>query len=120
MCLNTNPIIILLLQITELIGGYIAGSLAVMTDAAHLFSDFIGFLISLVSIWIARKPPSSSMTFGYHRTEVLGAFLSVLTVWLLAAIFAVLAVLRMWKSEYDINADTMMIVAALGLIVNFV
>ncbi|RZB89864.1 zinc transporter 2-like, partial [Asbolus verrucosus] len=108
----------LLINITELIGGFIAGSLAVMTDAAHLFSDFVGFLISLLSIWIARKSPTKSMTFGYHRAEVLGAFLSVLTIWLLAAIFAVLAINRLWKKEYDIKADTMMLVASLGVIVN--
>jgi zinc transporter 2 len=111
---------LLLLQVTELIGGFIAGSLAIMTDAAHLFSDFIGFLISLLSIWVARKSPTKDMTFGYYRAEVLGAFLSVLTVWLLAAVFAVLAMNRLWKKEYDIDANTMMIVASLGLIVNIV
>lgn len=56
-------------------GGYIAGSLAVITDAAHLFSDFIGFLISLLAIWIGRKSPSKDMTFGYYRAEVIGALL---------------------------------------------
>ena len=89
-----------------------------MTDAAHLFSDFVGFLISLLSIWIACKAPTKNMTFGYHRAEVLGAFLSVLTVWLLAGVFAVLAINRIWKKEYDIDADTMILVASLGLIVN--
>lgn len=59
----------------ELIGGYIAGSLAIMTDAAHLFSDFVGFLISLLSIWVGKKPATRRMTFGYHRAEVLGALL---------------------------------------------
>lgn len=91
-----------------------------MTDAAHLFSDFIGFLISLLSIWIARKLPTKNMTFGYYRAEVLGAFLSVLTVWLLAGVFAVLAINRILKKEYDIDADTMMVVASLGLVVNIV
>ncbi|KAJ3648740.1 hypothetical protein Zmor_020519 [Zophobas morio] len=107
-----------LFMVTELIGGVIAGSLAIMTDAAHLFSDFVGFLISLLSIWIACKAPTKNMTFGYHRAEVLGAFLSVLTVWLLAGVFAVLAINRIWKKEYDIDADTMILVASLGLIVN--
>lgn len=69
-CFNTCQ-----LQITELVGGYIAGSLAVMTDAAHLFSDFIGFIVSLISIWISRLPANKTMTFGYYRSEVMGAFL---------------------------------------------
>lgn len=62
-------------QLIELIGGYFAGSLAILTDAAHLFSDFIGFLISLVAISIGKWNATNSMTFGYYRAEVLGAFL---------------------------------------------
>lgn len=58
-----------------MIGGYLAGSLAVMTDAAHLFSDFVGLAISLASIWISKWPATPRMTFGYYRAEVLGAFL---------------------------------------------
>ncbi|CAH1970799.1 unnamed protein product [Acanthoscelides obtectus] len=110
----------LLFMIAELLGGYIAGSLAVMTDAAHLFSDFIGFLISLLAIWIGRKPPSKNMTFGYYRAEVVGALLSVLTVWLLAAIFSTLAINRIYNEDYDIDANTMIIIASLGLIVNII
>nr|CAI5849835.1 unnamed protein product [Callosobruchus analis] len=91
-----------------------------MTDAAHLFSDFIGFLISLLAIWIGRKPPSKSMTFGYYRAEVVGALLSVLTVWLLAGIFSTLAINRIYNEDYDIDANTMIIIASLGLLVNIV
>lgn len=67
--------VFLILQVTELVGGYLAGSLAVMTDAAHLFSDFIGFAVSLLSIWISKWPATRRMTFGYYRAEVLGALL---------------------------------------------
>lgn len=105
-------------MLTELIGGYLAGSLAVMTDAAHLFSDLIGFFVSLISIWIGKKSPTRVMTFGYHRAEVLGAFISVLAVWLLAGIFCVVAVGRLLHKEYDIDVDTMLIVASIGVVVN--
>ncbi|XP_060527490.1 proton-coupled zinc antiporter SLC30A2-like isoform X1 [Cylas formicarius] len=109
-----------LFMITELIGGYFAQSLAVMTDAAHLFSDFIGFLISILAISMGKKSRTPHMTFGYHRAEVVGAFLSTMTIWLLAAVFLVLALRRLYKEEYDIQADTMILVATLGLIVNMV
>ncbi|KAK4884154.1 hypothetical protein RN001_000425 [Aquatica leii] len=105
-------------MVAELIGGYLAGSLAVMTDAAHLFSDLIGFFVSLISIWIGKKSPTRTMTFGYHRAEVLGAFLSVLAVWLLAGIFCVVAVGRLLKKEYEIDANTMLVVASIGVVVN--
>ena len=48
-------------------GGYFANSLAIMTDAAHMLSDFAGFLISLFAIWVSRRPPSRGMSFGWHR-----------------------------------------------------
>ncbi|KAF5281321.1 hypothetical protein FQA39_LY17833 [Lamprigera yunnana] len=105
-------------MVAELIGGYLAGSLSVMTDAAHLFSDLIGFFVSLLSIWISKKSPTRTMTFGYYRAEVLGAFLSVLAVWLLAGIFCVIAIGRLLKQEYHIDANTMLIVASIGVIVN--
>jgi Co/Zn/Cd efflux system component len=49
------------------VGGYLAGSLAVMTDAAHLLSDFVGFLVSLVAIWLGRRTPTRRFSFGYCR-----------------------------------------------------
>ena len=51
-------------------GGYLAGSLAIMTDAAHMLSDFASFLISLFSIWMASRPASKRMSFGWHRAGV--------------------------------------------------
>ncbi len=51
-------------------GGYFAGSLAIMTDAAHMLSDLAGFLISLFAIWVGSRPPSKGMSFGWHRAGV--------------------------------------------------
>ena len=48
-------------------GGYFANSLAIMTDAAHMLSDFAGFLISLFAIWVSKRPPSRGMSFGWYR-----------------------------------------------------
>ena len=48
-------------------GGYFANSLAIMTDAAHLLSDFAGFMISLLALWMATKPATTTLSFGWHR-----------------------------------------------------
>lgn len=48
-------------------GGQIAGSLAVVTDAAHVLVDLSSFLISLFSLWLTSKPPTKQLTFGWHR-----------------------------------------------------
>jgi zinc transporter 2 len=55
------------LQAAEVVGGYLAGSLAIMTDAAHLLSDFVGFLVSLFSIWLGSRTPTRRFSFGYYR-----------------------------------------------------
>lgn len=68
-------------MIIEIIGGAIAHSMAIMTDAAHLLSDFSGFLISIFSIWIGTRPASSNMSYGYHRAEIIGALGSVILIW---------------------------------------
>ena len=65
----------------EVIGGYIAASLAIMTDAAHLFSDICGFFISIFSIFLSSYPATKKMNYGYHRAEVIGALASVVFIW---------------------------------------
>lgn len=48
-------------------GGYFAGSLAVMTDAAHLLVDFLSFIISLLSLWLSSRPATHKLNYGWHR-----------------------------------------------------
>ena len=62
----------------EFVGGLLANSLAIMTDAFHLLSDFAAFLISLIAIHLAAKPSSAKYNYGWHRMEVVGAVISVL------------------------------------------
>lgn len=49
-------------------GGYLAHSLAIMTDAAHLLTDFGSMMVSLFSLWISSRPSTKTMTFGWHRS----------------------------------------------------
>ena len=81
-------------MIAEVVGGVLSNSLAIATDAAHLLTDFASFLISLFAIWMAAKPKSQKMSFGWHRAEVLGATVSVLMIWLVTGILVYLAILR--------------------------
>lgn len=48
-------------------GGYLAQSLAIMTDAAHLLTDFASMLISLFALWVSSRPATKTMNFGWHR-----------------------------------------------------
>jgi zinc transporter 2 len=78
----------------EVAGGYLANSVAIMTDAAHMFSDFCGFFISIFSIWLAQKPSTKKHSYGFHRAEIIGALLSVIIIWGLTAWLLVEAVKR--------------------------
>ena len=64
------------LQIGEVVGGVYAHSLAVLTDAAHMLSDVLSFVISLCAGTYALRASKASHTFGYHRAEVLGSMVS--------------------------------------------
>ena len=59
-----------------------------------VFTDFASFLISLFAIWMAAKPKSQKMSFGWHRAEVLGATVSVLMIWLVTGILVYMAIIR--------------------------
>lgn len=102
-------------MVCELIGGYLAGSLSVMSDAAHMLSDCGGFGLALLAFHCAKRSPDVSMSYGYKRAEVLGAMLSVLLIWILTGIFIYVAVCRLHTGEYNIEPDMMMLVSGCGV-----
>lgn len=106
-------------MIAEVIGGYLANSLSIMTDAAHMFSDLCGFGISMASVFITKKEATRSMSFGYHRAEVIGASLSVLLIWGLTIWLLSEAVNRFINPE-EVDGLIMLIVAGAGLLSNIV
>uniref|UniRef100_A0A0K0F539 Zinc transporter 2 n=1 Tax=Strongyloides venezuelensis TaxID=75913 RepID=A0A0K0F539_STRVS len=105
-------------MIIEVVGGILAQSLAIVTDAAHLLTDVASMLISLFSIYVATRPKSKKMSFGWHRAEVLGAFLSVFMIWIVTGILVYLAIQRILTHEYDVDGKIMSITAGIGVLVN--
>jgi zinc transporter 2 len=106
-------------MVIEFIGGYLAGSLAIMSDAAHLMSDLCGFIISIVSLKIATKPSNYELTFGYHRYEVIGALSSILIIWGLTVWLLVEAAHRFFNPG-QIQGLTMVTIACCGLLFNLI
>ena len=105
--------------IIELLGGYLAHSLAIMSDAAHLLSDLAGFVISLLAVSMATLPPNATMSFGFVRAEVLGAFVSILFIWALTAVLVVFAVYRLFHPT-EVDGGLMLLLGIIGLVVNIV
>ena len=70
------------------VGAYMANSIAIATDCAHLATDLIAFVMGIVALALTQKGRSNEYTFGWHRSEIIGSitsivFLLTLTIWLL-------------------------------------
>lgn len=102
-------------------GGYLAGSLAIMSDAAHLVTDSLTFVIGAAGITWARNRPDSKMNFGYQRVEVFCAILSIAGIWVLTLFITYFALQRLiHHNSFEIQTDTMLVVSILGVLVNVV
>ncbi|XP_034761923.2 proton-coupled zinc antiporter SLC30A2-like [Acipenser ruthenus] len=110
----------LVFMIGEVVGGYLAHSLAIMTDAAHLLTDFASMLLSLFSLWMASRPATKTMSFGWHRAEILGALVSVLSIWVVTGVLVYLAVQRILTEQYEIDGRVMLITSGCAVAVNIV
>jgi cation diffusion facilitator family transporter len=123
----------LLFMICEVVGGIWAGSLAIITDAAHLLTDLASMLISLFSLYLASRPASQRMSFGWHRagnhppskllpftwiSEVVGAFISVFLIWVVTGVLVYLAIDRIITQKYEIKGTIMAVTAGIGVLVN--
>ncbi|KAM6323998.1 putative proton-coupled zinc antiporter SLC30A3 [Aegotheles albertisi] len=107
-------------MVGEVIGGYLAHSLAIMTDAAHLLTDVGSMAVSLFSLWVSTRPPTKTMSFGWHRSETLGALASVLSIWVVTAALVYLAAARIVSNDYEIEARAMLATSAGAVGVNLV
>ena len=87
-------IICLIFMAAEIVGGVMAGSLAILTDAAHLMSDVAGFAISIFAIWLGRRKATVEFSYGWSRAEIIGALTSVILIWGLTAWLVYEAILR--------------------------
>ncbi|CAG9796294.1 unnamed protein product [Diatraea saccharalis] len=113
-------ILCVIFMIGEIVGGYISNSLAIATDAAHLLTDFASFMISLFSLWVASRPATRRMPFGWYRAEVIGALTSVLLIWVVTGVLVYMAVQRVIYKQFEIDATVMLITSAVGVAVNLI
>lgn len=103
----------------QLIGGYLAGSIAIYTDSAHLASDLLGFGISIMALAMAQRSATNNFTFGWHRAEIIGTLVSVSSIWIMTGWLLVEATKRFWEPP-QVQGDIMLIVAVMGLIFNLI
>jgi cobalt-zinc-cadmium efflux system protein len=104
-------------MVAEAIGGWIAGSLALVADAAHMLADAGALAMSYGAVRAAHRPPSEIMSYGHHRWQVLAAFVNGLALLVLSAWIVIEAAHRLLVPT-EVHAPTMMVVAGLGVLAN--
>ncbi|KAI8575653.1 hypothetical protein K450DRAFT_260866 [Umbelopsis ramanniana AG] len=112
-------VVALLFFVTELVAGYFANSLALMSDAFHLLSDVASFAVALAAIYFAEKPATRRHSYGFHRAEVIAALASVLTIWILT-FYLVQAAIERLRNPEPINGKLMCLTASIGVIINII
>ena len=105
--------------IAELIGGFWTNSLALLSDAAHVFMDLFALVLSLTAIQLARFPASDTRTYGWHRAEILASLINGTTLLLIAIGILGEAWNRLIHPE-AVKSKEMFIIATIGLIMNLV
>lgn len=107
------------IMIVQVVGAILTGSLALLADAAHMFTDASALVIALVAAAVAARPADDRRTFGYQRAEVLGALVNAVLLIALAGWVGVEAVGRLIDpGETEVAGGLMLIVAAVGLVAN--
>lgn len=103
----------------QVVGGLLAGSLALLADAAHMLTDATGIAVALVAARLATRPPTSARTFGLQRAEVLAALANALLLGGLA-IWVLVEAARRWSEPPEVATGLMIAVAVLGGLANLV
>ncbi len=108
-----------LILVAEIIGGIWSGSLALLSDAAHVFSDIFALALSYFALRLAARPPDDRHSYGWHRAEVIAAFVNGASLLVIAIGIWVEAVNRL-QAPLEIKSGEMMVIAIIGLVVNIV
>ncbi|GAB3269383.1 cation diffusion facilitator family transporter [Sinomonas notoginsengisoli] len=99
--------------VVQLVAGLVSGSLALLADAGHMFSDAAGLAIALIAAWIAARPPTDQRTFGLQRAEVLAALANALVLLVIAVLIFIEGIHRL-QGEAEVQTAPMLTGAVIG------
>lgn len=105
--------------IVEVIAGFITQSLALLSDAAHMFTDAAALAIALAAIKVAKRPADDKRTFGYQRFEILAALFNA-SMLFMVAIYILYEAYQRFTHPPEIQSMGMLLVAVIGLIINLI
>jgi cobalt-zinc-cadmium efflux system protein len=105
------------ITVAQAIGGFVSGSLSLLSDALHNFSDVISLIVSYIADRYSKKDASSERTFGYKRAEIIAAFVNALSLIIVAFYLIYEAVIRFFNPK-EIESELVIWLALLGIIAN--
>ena len=105
--------------IAEFIGGYWTGSLALLSDAAHVFMDVFALILSYLALRLSALPADDRHTYGYHRLEVVAALINGITLGAIAIEIFTESWQR-WFNPQPVKSVEMLIIAVIGLVANLI
>lgn len=103
--------------VIELIGGILTNSLVLLADAWHMLNDCFALVFALVAAWVTQRPLNDRKTFGYHRAEILAAFLNGILLWVVV-IFIFYEAFQRIQSPAVVDTLDMLIIAIAGFLAN--
>lgn len=106
-----------LLTAVQVAGGVLSGSLALVADALHNFSDAGSLVVALIARWVAGKPADKRRTFGYRRAEVIGALINLTTL-ILVGLYLIYSAIARWFDPQPIGGWMVVAVGGLALVVD--
>lgn len=106
-------------MVVEVVGGVLSGSLALLADAGHMLTDTMALALAAMAFYVSRRPPDDKLTYGYQRFQILAAFANGLSLLLIVG-WIVIEAIRRFVSPRDVLGETMLLIAAIGLVVNLI
>jgi cobalt-zinc-cadmium efflux system protein len=106
-----------IITVSQVIGGIISGSLSLISDALHNFSDVLSLLVSYFATVLAGKKASGKRTFGYKRAEIIAAFVNSSTL-IIVAVFLVIEAVKRFFAPQEVGSTLVIWLSALGILAN--
>jgi cobalt-zinc-cadmium efflux system protein len=108
-----------LVLIAEVIGGIVTGSLALLADAGHMFTDVAGITLAILAVTFASRPATPERTYGFYRLEILAAVINAVLLFGVA-VFILFEAWQRWTDPPEVHGGLMLVFATVGLAANVV
>jgi len=105
--------------VAEAVGAFVTGSLALLSDAAHMATDTLGLMIALLAVRLSRRPPDARRTYGYARLEALGAVANGVLL-IAVGVYILWEAVERFSTPRAVGETGMLVIATLGLVVNLI